>query len=60
MPKLENIIETLETDGCFQVNIYEDGTLGIENYNGEETRGTEEDFVFLIRELMPLLRNPRQ
>jgi hypothetical protein len=59
MPKIEHIRETLETDGCFQVNIYEDGTLGIENYNGEETRGTEEDLVFLIRVLMPLLRKPR-
>lgn len=60
MPKIENIVNTLETDGQFHVNIYDDGTVGAEDRNGNEIRGTEEDFVFLIRELMPLLRNPRQ
>lgn len=59
MVKMDQVVNTTETDGPFQINIYESGLIGLEHINGDEVKGNEEDLVFLIRELMPILRKPR-
>ncbi len=53
------LIDQEKTQGQFFVNIYEDGSFGVESINGEELRGTAEDWIMAFQALVPRLRTER-
>lgn len=57
MTNNSKVIDQETTNGQFFVNVYSDGTFGAESINGEEIRGTPEDFMFLFQALVPRLRS---
>jgi len=47
------------TDGQFFVNVYCDGTYGVESIYGGELRGTGEEWILVFQALVPRLRSER-
>ena len=52
----EEMIDQETTNGQFFLNIYGDGSFGIESINGGELRGTSEEWVMIFQALVPRLR----
>lgn len=49
-------MDQVTTNGKFFINIYGDGSFGVEDINGGELRGTGEEWVMAFQELVPRLR----
>ena len=49
-------MDQVTTNGKFFINIYGDGSFGVEDINGGELRGTGEEWVMAFQALVPRLR----
>lgn len=52
----KDLVDQVTTNGKFFINIYSDGSFGIEDINGGEIKGTGEDWIMAFQELVPRLR----
>jgi len=56
----EEVVKQVKTNGQFFVNVFSDGSIGVESINGGGIRGSQEDFIELFPEVMGVIRATRK